>query len=289
MRWPADLGVAALVLAAILAVACSAIEGRPEVVIEGSDTMLELNRRLAEEFMRANPGVAVRVSGGGTGSGVDALVAGRVDLCAASRPFTPGEISALHDRFETLGVRVLVARDALSVYLHPSNPVNDLTLGQLRGVFAGTITSWAAVAGAEAPVVPVVRPPSSGTYRFFRDHVLRGLAYASSARTAVRTSDVVRMVAGDPSAIGYGAIVYGRELTHCRLDGVAPSVQSVRDGSYPLARYLYYYAAEPPEGKVAAFTDWCVGPSGQAVVSEVGFVPLWALPDRLAGGPFETR
>jgi phosphate transport system substrate-binding protein len=259
-----------------LAAGCAVLEPRSEILITGSDTMLELNRRLAEEFMRAHPGVAVRVEGGGTGAGVEALVAGRVDLCAASRPFTPDEVASLHRRFATLGVRVLVARDALSVYLHPSNPVTDLRLDDLRRVFSGAVASWEELGGRNTAVLPVVRPPSSGTYRFFRDHVLRDLDYATTARTAVRTRDVEQVVGRNPAAIGYGAIVYGRDLVHCRIDGVAPSVESVRNGRYPLARYLYFYAAEPPHGPARDFTDWCVGPAGQTVVAEVGFVPLWA-------------
>jgi phosphate transport system substrate-binding protein len=273
-RSPSEIALIA-VLALGVASACSIVSPRPEVVIKGSDTMLELNRRLAEAFMRAHSGIAVRVEGGSTGAGVAALVAGTVDLCAASRPFTSREVAALHGRSGTLGVRVLVARDALSVYLHPSNAVEDLTMIELRDLFAGVVTDWSEVGGAEAAVVPVVRPPSSGPYRFFRDRVLGGLEYAPKASTAVRTADVVARVKDEPGAIGYGAIIYGRDLVHCRLDGVAPTIESVRDGSYPLARYLYLYAASPPTGAMRQFTDWCATPAGQQVVADVGFVRLW--------------
>jgi phosphate transport system substrate-binding protein len=246
------------------------------VRIAGSDTMLLLNRRLAETFMRTHPGVAVLVEGGGTGAGVRALLDRRVDLTAASRPFTPDEVRALHDRFGTLGLRYLVARDALSIYLNPANPVRDLSLGQLRDVFSGTATRWSEVGGPDREIVVVVRPPNSGTYRFFEDHVLGDADYADHAVTATRTSDVVEAVRRDPWAVGYGAVIHGTDLPKARIEGVSPSLDSVRSGRYPLARYLYFYAVRPPEGPNKEFLDWCMAPAGQRVVAEVGFVPLWA-------------
>jgi phosphate transport system substrate-binding protein len=276
-RWLIEIAAAAALTFSLMA-ACTVLDPVSEIVIQGSDTMLELNRRLAEEFMRSQPGVAVQVEGGGTGSGVAALLEGRIDLCAASRPFSPDEVAALHDRFATLGVRFLVARDALSVYLHPSNPVDDLSMNELRGLFAGSIVNWRAVGGRVEAVVPVVRPPSSGTYRFFRDHVLRDRGYTAGARTAVRTRDVEALVGQLPGGVGYGGLAFGRDLLHCRIDGVAPTAATVRDGSYPLARYLYFYAAQPPTGRVRDFTDWCIARRGQELVAAAGFIPLWIPP-----------
>jgi phosphate transport system substrate-binding protein len=246
-----------------------------ELSIAGSDTMLVLNRRLAEEFMRLHPGVAVRVAGGGTGSGVQALVEGSVDLCAASRPFSADEVASLHESFGTLGVRYLIARDALSVFLHPANPVRDLSMEELSRIFRGELPRWSPVGGPDRPITVVVRPPNSGSYRFFRDHVLGGGEYTPAARTAAQTSDVVEAVRVDPSAVGYGGLVYGRDLVHCRVDGAAPTPENVRRGSYPLARYLYLSSAGLAEGRVREFLDWCMGEGGQRVVEEVGFVPLW--------------
>lgn len=278
-RWPRLASFAAVgLLAAAVTVAggCgSAPAKRRDVRIAGSDTMLLLNRRLAEAFMRARPGIAVLVEGGGTGGGVRALLDRRVDLAAASRPFTPDEVRALHDRFGTLGLRFLVARDALSVYLNPANPVRNLSLEQLRAVFSGAVTRWSEVGGPDREIVVVVRPPSSGTYRFFRDHVLGNADYAGDAITATRTNDVVAAVRRQPWAVGYGAVIHGTDLPKARIDGVEPSLDSVRSGRYPLARYLYFYAVRPPEGPNKEFLDWCVAPAGQQVVAEVGFVPLW--------------
>jgi phosphate transport system substrate-binding protein len=153
--------------------------------------------------------------------------------------------------------------------------VQALTLEELRTVFAGEVSSWAALGGPERAITVVIRPPSSGTHRFFADHVLAGGSYSPAAVTVARTADVVAAVADDPDAIGYGGVAYGPELIHCSIDGVAPLADGDDGARYPLARYLSFYTAEPPTGLVAGFLDWCVGPEGQRVVADVGYLPLW--------------
>jgi phosphate transport system substrate-binding protein len=238
--------------------------------------MLGLNRRLAEEYMKAHPGIPVLVEGGGTGSGVAALVENEIDLCAASRPFTSTEVAAIHAASGTLGVRFLVARDALSIYLNPENPVRDLTSAQLAAIFSGEITRWDAVGGPPDVVSVIIRPPSSGSHRFLRDHLLGAGSFAAGAAVVARTSDVVAAVEKSRGAVGFGGVAQGRHLTHCRIDGAEPSAADVRQGRYPLSRYLYFYAATPPSGAIRDFVDWCLGPVGQAVVEDVGFIALWA-------------
>jgi phosphate transport system substrate-binding protein len=248
------------------------------VTIRGSDTMLELNRRLAAAYMLNHASVPIRVQGGGTRNGVEALVAGEADLAAASRPLAPDEVASLYEEFETLGVGFLVARDALSVYLNTSNPVRNLSLDDLRSIFLGEITDWSEVGGEPGPIVVVIRPPTSGSHRFFRDHVLRGAPYTSSAKSEVRTTDVVNAVRSDVAAIGYGGLAQGSDLVHCAIDENEPTAPNLRDGRYALARYLVLYSVAPPEGEVRAFVEWCLGPEGQAIVQEVGFIPLWSSP-----------
>jgi phosphate transport system substrate-binding protein len=238
--------------------------------------MLVLNRRLAEGFMRLHPGTSIEVRGGGSSVGVEALVAGTIDICAASRPLAPSEVEALYGRSGTLGVRFVVAEDALSIYLNRDNPIHDLSLDQLAGLFDGTVTRWSEVGGADGAVEVVLRPPSSGTFRFFQDHVLKGRPYGVAAVTAASTNDVVQAVSSRPGAIGFGGLAYGHDLVvHCAIEGVAPSVEAVRSGRYRLARYLQLYTAAPPRGLVRDFIEWCLGRDGQAIVSEVGYLPLW--------------
>jgi len=279
MRRAGRLGWAVALLAIAGGCASSARVEERELRVRGSDTMLILNRRLAEAVMRATPRVTVRVVGGGTAAGVEALAAGEADVAAVSRPLLADEVAVIYERFAALGVRHLVAQDALSVFVSSANPVRALTLDQLRGLFSGSITSWAEVGGDEVEVVAIVRSPTSGTHRFFRDHVLKGAPYAAGARTLPVTTDILEAVRSDPRAIGYGGVAYrlpGVEV--CAIDGVLPTVEAVRDGRYPLARYLSFYTVEPPVGLAKRFIDFCLGPEGQAVVAEVGYIPLWGLP-----------
>jgi phosphate transport system substrate-binding protein len=240
--------------------------------------MLPLNRHLAASYMSSHPLRAVVVDGGGTAVGARALIEGRADLCAASRALGPEEVEELYRAAGTLGVRYLVALDAVAIYLHPDNPVHDLGLDELAGLFTGAVTNWSAVGGATLPVRPVIRPPTSGTHRFVRDHVLKGRPYLAGALVVPRTRDVVDTVASDPAAVGYGGLSYGGEVRHSAVDGVVPDASSIRNGAYPLARYLYFYTSAPPEGAVLAFVEWVVGPEGQAAVAETDLLALWATP-----------
>ena len=247
------------------------------VRIAGSDTMLELGRRFAEAYMRGHPGVRIVVEGGGSGVGIEELIAGTASIAAASRPMSAAEVAALYERHQTLGVRFLIAQDALSIYLNAGNPVRDLGQEQLRGLFAGTLTDWSEVGGEPGAVRVIVRPPSSGTHRFFRDHVLAGEPYAASAMTEATTRGVLAAVAADPRAIGYGGQAYHLDgVVQAAVDGVAPTPENVGRARYPLSRYLVFYTAEPPVGRARDFIDWCLGGDGQLVVADVGYVPLWS-------------
>ncbi len=273
----AQHGLSVIMIAA-LAAGCATsvrVEER-ELRIRGSDTMLVLNRRLAEAFMRLHPGVSVRVEGGGSGAGVEALAAGEAEIAASSRPLLADEVAAIYSRFRSLGVRHLVAQDALSVFVNAANPVRSLSSEQLRGLFDGSIRTWARLGGDDREVVVIVRPPWSGTHRFFRDHVLKGQAYSAGARALPTTPEILESVRSEPRAVGYGGLAYRLPGTEaCAIDGVPPTVDAVRVGRYPLARYLSFYTVEPPTGLAKRFIDFCQGAEGQAIVAEVGYIPLW--------------
>ncbi len=178
---------------------------------------------------------------------------------------------------QTLGVRFLVAQDALSIFVNTANPVRDLSREQLRSLFSGAITDWSEVGGSPGTVQVVVRPPSSGTHRFFRDHVLAGGPYATSAAAVPTTRGVLAAVAADPGSIGYGGQAYRLDgVVQCAVDGFEPSPENVGRDHYPLTRYLVFYTTQPPTGTVRDFIDWCLSEEGQRVVADVGYVPLWS-------------
>ena len=272
--------VLAGLLAGLLGAGCSTAPRRSargdfQVMVRGSDTMLVLNRSLAAAFMRENPGVAVLVEGGGSGAGIEALISGDVDICAASRPLRPGELRRLYEATGRLGVRFTLALDPLAIFVHPSNPVAALSLEDLAGLLTGRIRNWSAVGGADLPVVPVVRPPVSGTHGFLADRVLGGEPYAPGAVVLPTTRAVVRRVASDPACLGYGGIAWARGVKLCAIEGIRPGTDPGTLRRYPLTRSLYYYTARPPGGWPGRFVRWCLGPGGQRVIARVGYVPLW--------------
>jgi phosphate transport system substrate-binding protein len=257
----------------------TASNGVPSLRIVGSDTMHPLVQRWAEEFMRSHPRRIIEAEGGGTGRGIQALIEGRADLSAASRTMLPEEVRQLLDRRGFLGMNVLTGKDALSIYVHPDNPVQNLDLEELAGIFSGRVRNWAEVGGDSLDILVVGRQPNSGTFFFFRERVLRGAPYATGTRTVPNTRTVTLEVARNRAAIGYGGMAYGRDVVHCSVNGVAPTHDNVRNGSYPLSRYLYLYTSGPLQGLVQEFVDWVLSEAGQRLVREVGYIPLWDLED----------
>jgi phosphate transport system substrate-binding protein len=234
-----------------------------------------LTRRWAEAFMARTQGVVVHVKGGGTGAGVEALIRGEIDLCAASRPLFPDEVRRMHERHQALGVSTRCARDALCVFVHPRNPVESLSLLQLKGIFTGRIGSWQRISGLDRSINLVVRQPNSGTYRLFQEFVLSEEPFGPRALTRQTNAAVVEAVSQDEAAIGYGGLAFGRNVATCAVEGVHPTPENVRSGAYPLGRYLSLVTVRPPRGLVKDFVDWVLGPEGQAIAREEGYVTLW--------------
>lgn len=270
-----------LALLALLLAVTGCLSGRPGLVAQvlrvvGSDTMLPLTQRLAQEFAATSGGLRVLVEGGGSSAGIAALIAGQADVCTSSRPLTAEEARLLFRRHGRLGVRVPVARDALEVFVHPANPVRSLTLLQLKGIFTGRIRQWEKVGGQGGTITVAVRPPTSGTHGFFQAVALQGEEYAPFATVAETTEEVVALVSRDPSAVGYGGMAFQREgVVAVALEGVAPSVEAARSGAYPLSRYLYLVTVGPPEGLAKGFVDFALSPNGQRLVTAVGFISLF--------------
>jgi len=250
--------------------------GGTEIIrIKGSDTMLKLARTWAAEYMETHSGVSIYVEGGGSATGLKSLAAGTADIALASRLINSSEIRLLGERYKQLGVNFLVAKDALSVYLNPENPVSDLSMDQLRDIFSGHITNWKQVGGFDEEIVVVLRPPTSGSYYYIKSYVLDNDAYTKNAVTMPTTNSVSRYISKNKNAIGYGGIAHELKIKHSHINGVAAVEENVRFFKYPLTRYLYLYTPGKPQGAIKDFIDWVLSPSGQRIVREMGFMPLW--------------
>lgn len=258
-----------------------------EIVIEnkGSDTMVNLALVWAEEYMTRQPNVRLSVTGGGSGTGIAALMNGTVDLANASRAMKAVEFQTARARGYT-PQEFIVARDAIAVVVHPSNPVNGLTIQQLADIYTGKITNWQAVGGADRPIVLLSRESNSGTYVYFLEHVIRQgdeqsqLLFSPETLLMPSSEGISAEVRQNPNAIGYDGLGYvtpdQKMLGLARRDGdeyILPSVEAVNAATYPIARPLFIYTVNEPTGAIKAYLDWILS-DGQALIPQLGFVPL---------------
>lgn len=268
-----------LMAAVILAAVVAGYAGE-RIIIRGSDTMVILGQRWAEEFMRQHPGDVVEVAAGGSGSGFAALINGTADICFASRPMQQWERDLLDKKYGTRGIAIPCAVDGLSVYVHPDNPVPSLSLLDLRALFSGAVSNWRVLGGPDADVVLYGRERHSGTHQMFREVILGDTAYAPGMLGLPSTAAVVLAVRKDPHGIGYGGVAYGKGIREIavRRDSLSPAFaplpENIRDGSYPISRLLYMYLKAPPAGLLRDFVDWVLSERGQQLVSAVGYLPL---------------
>ncbi len=245
--------------------------------IKGSDSMLLLVQRLAEGYQRKYPGITVEVEGGGSSAGIASLTGGTTDICATSRPLSSEEVGALARRYRSLGVSILCAKDALSVIVHPKNPIFDLPLRRVVDIFTGTVQDWKEASGEAGQITVYSREPNSGTYLYFEEHVLLGKEYSDDAVTVPGARSMTAAIADDTSGIGYTTSAYLQGVKALSIDGVAPTAENVRNGRYPISRYLYFYTVHQPEGEIKRFLDWAVSAEGQAVAAENGYIPLYMI------------
>jgi len=270
----------ALCLLALAVLAGLAHAQQRNITVKGSDTLVILGQRWAEVFMKKNPGISVQVTGGGTGTGIAALINGTTDVCEASRPMREREINDVKARRGKDVLELPVAVDGLAVYVHESNPVAELSLKQLRAIYTGAVKNWSQVGGKDERIILYSRENSSGTYVYFKEHVLENADYFPTAQTLPGTAAVINAVAKDTRGIGYGGIAYGKGIKHLRVKandetpGVEPTLENVLAAKYPISRYLYWYFAGQPAGDLKKLAEWVVSKEGQSVVENVGYYPL---------------
>lgn len=250
------------------------------ITIKGSDTMVILGQRWAENYMKKSPGTVIQVTGGGSGTGISALINGTTDICESSRPMKPAEKAKLRDRYNTTGVEMPVARDGLAVYVNAASPVTELSMDQIKAVYTGKISNWKDIGGPDANIIVYSRENNSGTYVFFKDTVLLGADFTPRAQTMPGTAAVVNAVSKEKFGIGYGGAAYakGIKIIKVKKDAGSPAIMpdktTVMNGSYALARPLFFYLRNKPAGDIKSFTDWVLSADGQSVVEKVGYYPI---------------
>jgi phosphate transport system substrate-binding protein len=262
-----------------LIIACSPKPLEVAVIrIKGSDTMLELTKKLANKYMEENPVISLYVEGGGTATGVKALIRGEIEICTASRNLKPEETKMLADYYGTLGLAFLIAKDALSIYLNINNPVRDLSMEQLKSIYECKIRNWRELGGNNAPIIPVIRNPNSGTHLYFKEHILGGDEYCETTVVKSTTRNVLSFIEENENAIGYGGMGYKGNIINPKIEGIEPSSKNAQNDTYPITRYLHFFTSRSPQGAVKNFIEWVLSPEGQRVIENSGFIPLWEIP-----------
>lgn len=267
-----------LMILCILQISCTiAPKKYATVSIKGSDTMLKLVEKLAEEYMKANPGISIYVSGGGSASGIKALSREECQIAMASRKLTNDEIKKIADKFYTIAVSYLIARDAVSIYVSDKNPVKNVSLEQARGIFEGTINNWKQLGGENAQIIPIIRNPMSGTHLFFKEHILNGREFTKDAVQKATFDEVLTAIKADKNAVGFGGIGNYSHVRHLFIDNVEPLEENVMNDKYPLNRYLYFYTVKSAGGAEKQFINWVISNEGQKIIKNEGYIPIWMI------------
>ncbi|NDP26751.1 MAG: PstS family phosphate ABC transporter substrate-binding protein [Flavobacterium sp.] len=250
-----------------------------KVTVKGSDTMVILSQKWAEAYMKKHPATVIQVTGGGSGVGLAALINGSTDIANASRPIKPSEVENLKAKYKTKGIEIACAKDGLSVFLNKGNKISELTIQQLGDIFSGKITNWKQVGGDDAKIQLYGRESSSGTFEFFKEHVVK-TDFSPRCQTLPGTAAIVNAVKKDKYSVGYGGAAYAEGVKDCKVKkdakskGVLPTEANIKNKTYPISRYLYMYLKAKPTGETKAFIDWILSPEGQKMIASVGYFPL---------------
>ncbi|MDP8207918.1 MAG: phosphate ABC transporter substrate-binding protein [Candidatus Electryonea clarkiae] len=282
--------VAALILAALMTGitgGCSRNQqetgNTKSLTIKGSDTMVHLVTAWAEAYMKVHPNAEISVTGGGSGTGIAALLNGTTDLCAASRKIKPKEVELAESK-SIFPKEFVVGRDGIAVVVNPDNSINDLSMEQLKKIFTGAYTNWSQVKGEKEKIVVLSRESNSGTYVFFQKTVLKKEDYTAEALLMPASSSIIQSVSVDKTSIGYIGLGYALDagekvkivniINDNSTDPVSPTMETVKNGSYPIARPLHLYTDGKPSVIAQTFIEFCNSAEGQKIVVETGYIPL---------------
>jgi phosphate transport system substrate-binding protein len=258
-----------------LVLATASTSAAEELVINGSTTVLPIAQKAAEVYMKEHPDVSISVSGTGSGDGIKALIDGTTDIADSSRFIKDSEVEQATEN-GAFPVPHRIALDSIVPVVHPSNPVKDLTMKQLKGIYMGQITNWKEVGGEDKEIVVVSRDTSSGTYEVWHKLALEKERVTPKASLLASNGAIVTAVANNPYSIGYIGLGYvNSEVKAVTVGGIVPSANTTRSGKYPIARDLYMFTDGWPKGVVLDFINFLVSPAGQKVVEEVKYVPFY--------------
>jgi phosphate transport system substrate-binding protein len=249
--------------------------------IKGSDTMVQLISLLSEDYMKKNPGSKISVTGGGSGTGIAALLNGTTDICASSRELEEKEKE--QGKTKNINTKEIgIANDGVAIVVHKDNPINELTMEQVKKIYIGEIKNWKELGGPDQSIDIYSRESSSGTYKFFQEHVLAKKDYAKEVKLMPSTQTIIQSVTDSKWSIGYSGLGYTKnanvKILGIKKDEnspvVMPSDKTVLDKTYSIARPLYLVFNGEPKDDLKKFLDFCLSEQGQKIVEETGYVKI---------------
>ncbi|MEY2830168.1 MAG: hypothetical protein RIQ33_2026 [Bacteroidota bacterium] len=269
------IGIFTLTLIALVSLVIGQGKG---IKIKGSDTVLPISQKEAEKFMKSKPGTSVTVIGGGSGVGISALIDGTTDIAQSSRSLKMDEKLKLQEAGRTIK-ETMIAWDALSIVVHPKNKVTQLTRQQIEGIFTGKIKNWKDVGGDDMAIVAYSRESSSGTYEFFKEHVMNKKNFGSSVLSMPATGAIVQSVSQTKGAIGYVGFAYVDNVKALKVafkgnEFIEPTVANAKSKKYPITRPLFFYYDKKNEAAVMPFINYVLSADGQKTIDEVGYISL---------------
>ena len=247
--------------------------------VKGSDTVLPLAQKEAEEYLKTNKSTKLTITGGGSGVGISALLDGTTEIAMSSRKIKFDEKSKFQQAGKSV-VEKIIAHDALAVIVHPENKISQLTREQLEGIYTGKIKNWKEVGGDDMAIVVYCRETSSGTYEFFKEHILKNKNYMSSVLSMPATGAIIQSVSQTKGAIGYVGLAYlssnvkALKVSYDGKNFVIPSIITAKNKTYPVVRPLFFYYEKKSEAKVSPFINYVLSSEGQKIVKDEGYVPL---------------
>lgn len=266
------LGIAAAAL--VVGGTASMSMAAEKLNINGSTTVLPIMQKMVESYMKANPGVEISVSGGGSGNGIKALLDKTTDIAMSSRELKSSEQKLAAEK-NVSPQSIAIAVDAVLPIVHPSNPVTNLSVDQLKGIYSGNIRNWKDVGGEDRKIVVVSRDSSSGTFEAWNELVLKGSRVTPAAMMQASSGAVIQVIAGNKFAIGYDSYGYlNNTVKAINVNGIAGNPENAANGTYPVSRKLWIMVDGTPSAAVQKFIDYILSPAGQKIVKECGAVPV---------------
>jgi phosphate transport system substrate-binding protein len=262
-------------LIALLAMTAIASHAQDKIVMDGSTTVGPIAKAFAEYYMKKNPGVSITVGESGSGNGAKSIINGTCDIANMSRPMKTEEKEAAASK-KVNALEHVVAYDGLSVIVHPSNPIKDLTKQQVRSIYMGEIKNWKELGGPDQKIVVISRDTNSGTYETWETKVMKAEKITDKAEYVGSNGAIRQRVLDTPAAIGYVGLAFTEGVKIVTVDGIEPTPETVLDKSYPIARPLYMYTNGQPDASshVGKFLALSGTPDGKKIIEETGFIPV---------------